>query len=620
MKTFSSFIFLISISFLTFAQTRISPPQHLRNIGIPYHISSHAVPQFEKHFNPYVQTKAVLFDEEEIGNTRYDNQSNASIPNKMYLYDDGTIAATWTRSMDDGMFSDRGTGYNYYDGTSWGDSPQERIEDIKVHRPSYAPWGENGEIVVTHTSGNGLYIATRPEKGTGDWDFSEFHGPDGFDYILWNRVMTSGPDRNRVHLLAITLPASHGGNPYLGQDGAILYSLSTDGGQTWDIENHVLDGMDAGEYVGFDADQYTFAEPKGEIVAFVVGGPWYDMFLMKSEDGGETFDKTVIWEHPYPYWSFGTPADTLYCNDGSMSAVIDNDGIVHVAFGINRVSADDNSSSWYPFEDGIGYWNETMPSFSDNINALNPYGHPDSELEENISLIGWSQDVNNNGQLDMYEDIGLYWLGLSSMPQLIIDENGWKFLIFSSATEGFDNGEKNYRHIWVRQTTPDGSEWLEFTDLTSDLVHIIDECVYPGCASNTNEFIHLIYQFDISPGTATWGAQHDYVENKISYIKIPHSTTGINQGEQIINEIDVSQNQPNPFRNSSIVKVNLQQTSDIFMEVLTLEGRIVYETSIIGAKAGINSITLDATGLSSGIYFYTVMAGGSSITKKMIIE
>ena len=74
--------------------------------------------------------------------------------------------------------------------------------------------------------------------------------------------------------------------------------MSMDGGATWEIDNTILNGMSSDEYIGFDGDTYNFAEPKGDIIAFTVGESWYDFFLMKSTDGGSTFLKTPIWEHP----------------------------------------------------------------------------------------------------------------------------------------------------------------------------------------------------------------------------------------------------------------------------------------------------------------------------------
>lgn len=611
---------VLTVVFAT-AQDRVYVPKHLKNTSIKYDRYLKGE-QFTGDLNgPIKQGKAItLVDEEEIGDTRYDNQSNASIPKKIFFYDDGTIGATWTRSMDEvSFFADRGTGYNYFDGVEWNEWPSERVEDIKVHRPAYAPWGENGELIVSHTSGQGLYLATRPEKGTGDWDFNTLSGPPGDDYILWARVVTSGIDRNRIHILSLTLPESHGGTPYEGLNGALLYSLSTDGGESWLIENEILDGMTSDEYTGFAGDTYAFAEPAGEVVAFVVGDPWTGLFLMKSTDGGESFEKTNIWEHPYPDWELGTPADTFYCADGSQSLAIDSEGKVHVAFGISRVEADDQGTYWYPWEDGIAYWNEDLPAFSNNLHALNPYDHPDSELVEDATLIGWSQDVNGNGELDFMDDLGLYFIGLSSMPQLIIDEDDYIYLVYSSVTEGYSNGLKNYRHIWYRGFH--GTWWGDFTQLTEDLIHIFDECVYPSVSANSDNYLHIIYQADTEPGTAVWAAQHDYVDNRISYImheKWPD--VGVFENRQDQQGIHMSQNFPNPFNQSSTIEVELHRQMDLQLKVSTITGQIVHESSHVNITPGKHHITINGNAFSKGIYFYTISNGSSSVTKKMMVD
>ena len=382
MKNLFIFLLALSIGLSGFSQKRANVPQHLKDYAVEKQAPMLEFNQFVKNSEPLVKSTGFIPEEEQIGLTRYDDQSNASIQNRIYLYEDGTIGAAWIFGMYETAFDDRGAGYNYYDGNNWGALPTERVEDERCGWPSYAPLGENGEIIVAHTSGFGLKISTRTEKGMGDWIYSTFNGPPGHEYMIWNRSITSGIDHNSVHILGLTAPVAYGGTIYEGLDGALVYSLSTDGGVTWEMENEILDGMTSNEYCAFTSDNYTWAEPKGDIVAFVVGETWYDMFLMKSTDGGETFEKTLIWENPYPFWQSGTATDTFYCADGAHSIIIDDNDIIHVVFGINRAYADDGGSSyWYPYVDGIGYWNETMPAFSDDLNALNPYGHPDSELE-----------------------------------------------------------------------------------------------------------------------------------------------------------------------------------------------------------------------------------------------
>jgi hypothetical protein len=622
MKTLFVIPVLTMLIFNAHAQQRIPVSEELRNRAYKntvYSIDPGIIEEFPGAAN---SSSSMMTDETIIGESRYDNQSNASIPQKIFLYNDGTIAATWTRSMNEGtFFSDRGTGYNYFDGTNWGPWPTARVENVQVHRPVYAPFGPNGELLVSHISKMGLYFAHRENKGTGSWNFQNFPNPPGGSYILWVRAVTSGKDRNRIHLLALTLPSTHGGLPYQGLDGALLYSMSNDGGATWVMQNVILDGMTANEFTGFGGDTYTFAEPKGDVVAFVFGDPWTGLYLMKSVDGGLTFSKSTIWDHPYPLWQWGTPTAEFYCADGSHSAVIDDDGKVHVAFGINKALADANSTYWYPWVDGIAYWNEYMPTFSNDLNALSPYGDPDSELVEDENLIGWTQDVNGNGELDFLDELGLYWLGLSSMPQLVYAD-GKLILVYSSVTENYSNGLQNYRHLWLRTATGNIQlpTWHNFEHLTSDLVHVFDECVYPACAPNTDDHLHLIFQHDNFPGTATWGSQHAYTDNMISYLKFEIITIPTATVENLTNTTTISPVYPNPFKDKAVLKVDLASSSDIFLEVMDVSGRVVYSDVKNGADAGIHLIQLSATDLPEGVLIYRVQAHDQKFTGKMIVQ
>ncbi len=282
---------------------------------------------------------------------------------------------------------------------------------------------------------------------------------------------------------------------------------------------------------------------------------------------------------------------------------------------------DADNTYWYPFVDGIGYWNENMPTFSNNLNALSPYGDPGSELVEDYNLIGWSQDINNNGQLDILDDIGLYFLGLSSMPQLIIDNQNRMFLVYSSVTETFNNGFKNYRHIWERQSYDLGETWSNFEDLNNELIHIFDECVYPSCAANSDDYYYLVYQLDNEPGTAVWGNQQPYVTNKIEFkknTKIEFTGT-INKNDGLYDS-DVSQNFPNPFHGSTEIDVILRTSFPLCLEVVDMMGQKVFDKILPDAGPGLTKLTVDGNMLTPGIYFYTVKAGDQSVTKKMIVE
>jgi hypothetical protein len=163
--------------------------------------------------NPYVAT--LNRDTESlIGLTRYDLQSNNSMAKRIYVFPDNTIGATFTFGMAEPGFADRGTGYNYFDGASWGPIPTQKIETIRTGWPSIAPFGENGEIIASHfftTASNYIVFATRQTKGTGSWDEFSHFGPAASSGIVWPRMITSGENNDIIHLLALTVPIFNGG-------------------------------------------------------------------------------------------------------------------------------------------------------------------------------------------------------------------------------------------------------------------------------------------------------------------------------------------------------------------------------------------------------------------------
>jgi len=273
------------------------------------------------------EARAIGFTEEYLGGTVYDLQSNNCSPfGRLIMFDDGTISAVWTRGMNSTAYSDRGTGYNYFDGSSWGSEPTARIETVRTGWPSIGQLGATGEVVLAHGATGGLVLNKRDMKGSGTWTQSTLPLPAGVNTVWWSRMVTGGTDKSTIHAMVLTLPTGNSGVIYQGLDGALLYYRSQDGGATWDKSGVILDGITSTEYFGIGADSYAWAEPHGDNLAFVVCDPQNDMFIMKSTDNGETWQKTVVWEQPYPHLNGGVETDTLWGPDGAASLVYDMNG------------------------------------------------------------------------------------------------------------------------------------------------------------------------------------------------------------------------------------------------------------------------------------------------------
>src|SRR5210317_867062 len=120
-------------------------------VKVNYHQPKDVANPFMNYDISIVDNKGMLAPmETELGETFYDLQSNASINNRLQVWDDGTMAAVWTRGLEASAFPNRGTGYNYFDGSSWGAWPEARIQDTRCGWPSIAAWGADGEISVAH--------------------------------------------------------------------------------------------------------------------------------------------------------------------------------------------------------------------------------------------------------------------------------------------------------------------------------------------------------------------------------------------------------------------------------------------------------------------------------------
>ncbi len=564
-------------------------------------------PEFSGEANPYVSN--VKDADIVIGQTRYDLASNAAVPPRIYAHPDGTIGAVWVYGMNDPSFADRGTGYNYHNGTSWGPAPTARIESARTGWANYQPYGENGEIVCTHTGGTqGLLFSWRENKGTGTWNTFYLQGPAGFQDLLWPRMITSGVNHTTIHVIA-ALDAS-----YQGLEGALLYSRSTDGGQTWNPQNEILPGLAAGEIHGVGGDVYAWAAPVGETIAFIVGDFLADGIVLKSTDNGDTWESMKYYEAPIPAFGNEVPLPKHGGIDGYQHAVLDDQGRVHVAVGRMIHSADGSggATNYYPYSNGLLYWNETMPPMDStaltdsilNLVSMNP-----------MYLLA---EVYDNG-VDELASIAKYQASLTSMPQLVFDHNSKiLYAFYSAVTLGFvSSDDYNYRHIWMRFSEDYGQSWSPQVDLTSDIFHMFTECVWPSASPTVTNKLHVIYQSDNIPGNATRFEEHAINDNNIVYLPL---NLVVGMTEKPASVLTVDQLWPNPATTETQIVVNVNKTTKADISIVNLVGKQVYFNTYMLGYGGPHKLRFDLTDLNSGIYFVNVKAGSNTITKKLIVQ
>lgn len=83
--------------------------------------------------------------------------------------------------------------------------------------------------------------------------------------------------------------------------------------------------------------------------------------------------------------------------------------------------------------------------------------------------------------------------------------------------------------------------------------------------------------------------------------------------------VELSQNYPNPFNPTTTIRYALPQTSAVTLEIFNMLGQKIV-TIVNGQQAsGSHTVSWNASGLSSGIYYYRLSAGSTAITKTMTL-
>jgi subtilisin family serine protease/tetratricopeptide (TPR) repeat protein len=86
-----------------------------------------------------------------------------------------------------------------------------------------------------------------------------------------------------------------------------------------------------------------------------------------------------------------------------------------------------------------------------------------------------------------------------------------------------------------------------------------------------------------------------------------------------LGKLDIVQNYPNPFNPSTEIKHLLPRDCFVTLKIYNALGQEVRTIVNEFQKMGEKAVTFNATGLSSGIYFYRLIAGSETVTKKMLM-
>lgn len=599
-----------------------------------------------------------VWDEYYTMTTYYDLQSNSALSNRLVAWDNGTAAVVETWDHNNATWAKRGTGYNFFDGESFGEEPEARVEPSKAGWPSIAKQGA-GELLASH-DGDNIHFYKRATAGQGNWEkISTVNG------MSWPRIVTTGDNGQYVHLFA----------GYQDADlvSYVYYCRSTNGGVTWS-EPQVL--IDQDYYVNIpSSDDYVMAT-NGTDVAIMFGGMYSDLFYLISHDNGETWENVTICQFPHAnedgsgrmfdwswYTMYNSNTDTTWWNDNSYSIAIDNDGTVHVAFGILTwapSAAQENYFSYWPGLLGIIYWNSDYQNPVDGTNRIPKFGEWEKDNDPEWFGNPYFNQNGRNGISNTLNDQRIYYLaeedggehlhffgtygdsiinyaehignydpyrtyGVYTMPALVVDDATGDVYIGYNALSKERVGTCSEGLAWLRDAAltcrKDGIWYDEEVNFTGTFEHELDETYYMmsyphavnGCgfwSYSADNYIGLYLDYDSEAGTGQATTTDNYL------VVVRFAFSGVDVAE--INPLsEVSSIYPNPANASAGINVNSAMNTDAVISFHNIAGQLV-KTVSQNLTVGVNTINI--SDLTSGVYFCTVKANGYSKTVKLVVK
>ncbi|KUG25452.1 hypothetical protein ASZ90_004728 [hydrocarbon metagenome] len=96
--------------------------------------------------------------------------------------------------------------------------------------------------------------------------------------------------------------------------------------------------------------------------------------------------------------------------------------------------------------------------------------------------------------------------------------------------------------------------------------------------------------------------------------------TSVEQIDNIPVDFSLKQNYPNPFNPSTTIEYSIPSRNHVTLKVYDVLGKEVTTLVSDTKPSGNYQVSFDANNLSSGVYFYRIIAGNFQEVRKMILS
>ena len=504
----------------------------------------------------------------------------------------------------DSEYSSR-TDRMWYDGSFWFFDSNNSIVDVNAECPqngsgAYSDGGFNSTTGEFEEYGGDIHI-WRPEARTSGKIFTTSDvGADGFLQIPMYAWDECG---NNDFCLVVLRVIDNGG----GTSGLVAGVIMTEEGET--VENVSTELI--GDTPGYPKSQVT---DKSGTYAFEDNLLELDYSIEASKDDGHTngintVDIIKIQRHILGVEMLDSPAKLIAADVNSDNRINGLDLIELRKLILGVYTELPQSDSWKILDAKSDMVIESPWSYSEVINIYNmtesmmdqdflavKIGDVDNTAVANSKS---SETTNRKSVLLKYDD-KLLEANQETPLQLSISEaiEGLQLVMtitdasFKSISgEGISSSNVNIQGNTLRLSANDintiGEDYVLNVTLVSET---------PGLISEKLSLDPLLLENEV------------YIGDKLESREIL-----LNTGS----EMEVSQNEPNPFQNSTRIRYTLPSEGEVQFTIVTVDGRVV-ESRLLNGNEGLNTVIVDSKDLPIGIMYYKLDFNGSQSIQKMI--
>jgi hypothetical protein len=536
-------------------------------------------------------TPGVICDSpgEIMGWTQYDYQSNGSTGRRVVVDPAGGLHFAWM--CGDPFPSIRNIKYNCFTPTSPSQWPEEGLTISYRNGAGYCQIGvlaDGRAAVAFHqapTNAESLFCAIDQFQCLGAFDMRHPPSRLGTNKTIWPYITV---DRTgRIHLVATTTTSdlSYTYEP-------VGYTRSNNGGTTW-VAMTAVDTTRA-------ISTIVVSSKVSDKVAIVYCHPYdttagrANVYYVESADG-------ITWNNFTPkvnVTNYHRNNDSLYAWS-EVSALYDFNDNLHIVWpGIYVAGAPNSSPSFYYGRSHVYHWDATSNSI-----------HYFADFDSTWPSAGC--DMASGGFVHARVSVAI-----DSLNHLFVAYTSWD--TSDCSLTGFANGD-----IYLQSSYDNGVTWSPKVNMTSSPTPL---CAAGDCdadnwsslaeVTTTGGMLHLLYINDKDAGGVV-NSEGSATDNPVRHIEYP--TTAVGDDIKQPKDFSLAQNYPNPFNSKTNLDFSLDKPSRVTLTIYDVTGALVATLTQGEMPAGAHSVTWNADGVSSGVYYYRLATNTGSQVKKMIL-